>query len=707
MEKIALLTLTCLMIGACSSPVSKMNYPLTKKVDTLDTYFDTKVQDPYRWLEDDNSTETKEWVIAENNVTNNYLSKIPYRNKIKKRLTALWNYPKVGVPFKKGNLYFHYRNNGLQDQYVLYVQNSLKDTARILLDPNQLSEDGTVALSGIAVSEDSKYLAYRIARSGSDWNELYVRNIKTGEDLNDHLMWLKFTGVAWYQNGFFYSRYNAPEEGGALSNSNEYHKIYYHKLGDSQENDQLIYQNEKYPKRLYGATVTDDQKYLIISEMGASNGNGLYFKDLTKKGSSIQLITDDLQKKHSIIDDVDGKFLMFTNEGAPKNRLVAVDINRPTKENWEEVIPEKENVLHDVNLAGGKIVASYMKDAYSEIEILNLNGKFESKLEMPGIGTVGSFSGKKEDKIAFYSYTSFTTPSIAYKYDFTIGKSEIFYQPKINFDPDDFVTEQKFYTSKDGTKVPMFIVHKKGVKLDGSNPCLLYGYGGFDISLTPYFTPRRMVWLENGGVFALANLRGGGEYGEKWHTAGTKMNKQNVFDDCIAAAEYLIKENYTNPEKLVLKGGSNGGLLVGAVINQRPDLFKVAIPEVGVMDMLRYNKFTIGWSWAGDYGTSSDSKEMFDYLYAYSPIHNITEKIKYPAILVTTADHDDRVVPAHSFKYIATLQEKYHGENPVLIRIESKAGHGGGMPTSKQIEEYTDIWSFIFYNMELTPKFMK
>jgi len=706
MKMSALPILACFMIASCSNPVSKMNYPITKKVDTVDTYFGTKVPDAYRWLEDDNSKETKEWVIAENSVTNDYLAKIPNRDKIKKRLTELWNYPKAGVPFKKGDLYFHYRNNGLQDQYVLFVQKSLQDTARVLLDPNKLSDDGTVALAGIAVSEDSKYLAYRIARSGSDWNELYVRDIDTGKDLKDHLMWLKFTGVAWYQNGFFYSRYDAPEEGGALSNSNEYHKVYYHKLGDSQEKDQLIYQNVKYPKRLYSVSVTDDQKFLILSEMAASNGNGLYFKDLTKKDATFHLISDDMQKKHSIVDDVNGKFLMFTNEGASNNRLVAVDAHNSISENWKEIISEKKNVLSNVNLAGGKIVATYMKDAYSEIEILNMDGKFESNLEIPGIGTVGSFSGKKDENIAFYNFTSFTTPSIAYKYDFSTGKSEIFYQPKINFNSEDFITEQKFYTSKDGTKVPMFIVYKKGLKLNGNNPCLLYGYGGFDISLTPYFTPRRMVWLENGGVFALANLRGGGEYGEKWHSAGTKMHKQNVFDDCIAAAEFLIKENYTNPQRLALKGGSNGGLLVGVVINQRPDLFKVAIPEVGVMDMLRYNKFTIGWSWAGDYGTSSDSKEMFDYLYAYSPIHNITDKIDYPAILVTTADHDDRVVPAHSFKYIATLQAKYQGDNPILIRIESKAGHGGGMPTSKQIEEYTDIWSFVFYNMGLTPKYL-
>jgi len=703
MKHIVLPIIACMIVGACSNPKEKMNYPLSKKVDTVDVYFDTEVQDPYRWLEDDNSEETKNWVIAQNKITDAYLEQIPNREKINKRLTEVWNYPKVGVPFKKGDLYFHYRNNGLQNQYVLYVQKSLDDEATILLDPNTLSEDGTVALAGIAVSEDSKYLAYRIARSGSDWNELYIRDITTGKDLDDHLLWLKFTGVSWYKNGFFYSRYDAPEKGGELSNSNEYHKVYYHKLGNKQEQDELIYENSKFPKRLYGVGVTDDEKYLILSEMGASHGNALYFKDLTNKSSEFTLITDDIELNHSIIDDVDGKLLMFTNNGAPKYKVVEVDVNNPTKENWEVLIPEKENVLSGVKLAGGKMVASYMNDAYSKIEILKLDGTFESNVELPGIGTAGSFSGKKDENIAFYSFESFTTPDVAYKYDFTTGKSEIFYQPKINFNPDDFVTEQKFYTSKDGTKVPMFIVYKKGTKLNGDNPCLLYGYGGFNVSLTPYFTPRRLVWLENGGVYVVANLRGGGEYGEDWHQAGTKLNKQNVFDDCISAAEYLIDNKYTNPDKLALKGGSNGGLLVGAVINQRPDLFKVAIPEVGVMDMLRYHKFTIGWAWAGDYGTSADNKEMFDYLLKYSPIHNIQD-VNYPAVMVTTADHDDRVVPAHSFKYIATLQEKYSGFNPVLIRIESKAGHGGGMPTSKQIEEYTDIWSFIFHNMGITPE---
>lgn len=691
-------------MASCSNEKAKMNYPISKKIDLTDTYFNTDIADPYRWLEDDNSDETKAWVIEQNIVTDQYLDAIPFKSKIKERLTEVWDYPKVGVPFKKGELYFHYRNDGLQNQTVLYVQSELDGEIRELLDPNKLSDDGTVALAGVSVSKDSKYLAYLIARSGSDWNEVFVKDIATGKDVSDHLMWLKFTNVSWYKDGFYYAAYDAPKAGTELSNSNKFHKVYYHKLGNKQAKDELIYQDSKFPKRLYAASVTDDEKYLILSAMSASHGNALYFKDLNKKGSKFNLITDELTFDHNIIDDSDGKLLMYTNNGAPKYRLVSVDVKNPSKAYWKNVIPEKENVLNGVKLAADKIIASYMQDAYSKIEILNEDGRFDYEFELPGIGTAGSFSGKKNDETIFYSFESFTSPEVAYKYNFKTKESEVFYQPKINFKPEDFITEQKFYTSKDGTQVPMFVTYKKGTKLDGNNPCLLYGYGGFNISLTPYFTPRRLVWLENGGVYVVANLRGGGEYGEDWHQAGTKLKKQNVFDDCIAAAEYLIDNKYTNASKLALKGGSNGGLLVGAVINQRPDLFQVAIPEVGVMDMLRYHKFTIGWAWAGDYGTSEDNEEMFHYLHKYSPIHNITDK-NYPAVMLTTADHDDRVVPAHSFKYIATLQEKYTGNKPVVIRIESKAGHGAGMPTSKQIEEYADIWSFIFHNMGITPKF--
>ncbi len=701
MKKIAIPLMLMVLFSACGH--QKINYPKTKKGTTEDTYFGVKVKDPYRWLEDDNADDTKAWVKEQNKVTDAYLAEIPFRNKLKERLTQLWNYQKVGVPFKKGDYYFQYKNDGLQDQSVLFVTKSLDKEPRVLLDPNKLSKDGTVALAGIAISKDSKYLAYRIARSGSDWNELYVKDIATGKDLKDHLMWLKFAEVAWYKNGFFYSRYDAPKKGDALKASNTFHKVYYHKLGDSQDKDKLVYENKKYPNRIYNVSVTDNQKYMILYDAGAGNGNGLYVKNLTKRRAKFVEVSSNLAYAHHIVDELNGKLLMYTNEDAPRYKLMLVDVNRPQKKYWKTLIPEKENVLKNVNLAGGKIVVNYIKDAYSTAEIYKPNGVLDTAVKLPGIGTATGFSGEKKSDIAFYGFASFTSPRAVYKYNLKTNKTELFYQPKVNYNSADFVTEQRFFTSKDGTKVPMFIIHKKGLKLDGNNPCLLYGYGGFNISLTPYFSPRRIVWLENGGIYVVANLRGGGEYGEKWHKAGTKMQKQNVFDDCIAAAEYLIENKYTNSSLLALKGGSNGGLLTAAVVNQRPDLFSVAIPEVGVMDMLRYHKFTIGWSWASDYGTSADSKEMFQYLLKYSPIHNISSEADYPAILVTTADHDDRVVPAHSFKYIAALQEKYKGNHPVLIRIESKAGHGGGMPVSKQIEEYTDIWSFIFYNMGLTP----
>ncbi len=695
------LLLFALLVG-CKQ--QKLNYPNTKKGNTEDDYFGMKVKDPYRWLEDDNAEDTKAWVKEENKVTDDYLAKIPFRSKIKERLTELWNYPKAGVPFKKGDYYFQYKNDGLQDQSVLYVSKSLDEKPRVLLDPNKLSADGTVALAGIAISKDSKYLSYRIARSGSDWNEAYVKEIATGKDLKDHLMWLKFAGIAWYKNGFFYARYDTPKKGDALKASNTFHKVYYHKLGDSQDKDKLIYENKKYPKRMYNVSVSDNQKYMLLYDEGAGNGNGLYLKNLTKKNAKFVQISDNLEYAHYIIDELNGKLLMYTNEDAPRYKLMLVDVKRPQKKYWKTFVPEKKNVMKSVELAGGKIIVNYIRDAYSAVEVYNTDGSLSTTVKLPGIGTATGFSGEKKSDIAFYGFASFTSPRTVYKYNVKTNQSEVFYQPKVNYNRNDFVTEQKFYTSKDGTKVPMFIIHKKGLKLDGNNPCLLYGYGGFNISLTPYFSPRRIVWLENGGVYVVANLRGGGEYGEKWHKAGTKMQKQNVFDDCIAAAKYLIEKKYTNPNLLALKGGSNGGLLTAAVINQQPDLFRVAIPEVGVMDMLRYHKFTIGWSWASDYGTSADSKQMFQYLLKYSPVHNISSTANYPAVLVTTADHDDRVVPAHSFKYIATLQEKYQGNRPVLIRIESKAGHGGGMPISKQIEEYTDIWAFIFYNMGLTLK---
>lgn len=702
MKNLCIPILFSVLMSSCNSPkTDKMEYPITKKGDAKDVYFGTEVKDPYRWLEDDRSVETSVWVENQNKITDAYLEKIPFREKIRKRLNTVWNYEKVSVPFKKGERYFFYKNNGLQNQSVLYVQANLNDTPVVLLDPNTLSEDGTVALAGISVSKDGKYLAYRIARAGSDWNEVFVKNIDTGKNISDHLKWLKFTSVVWLNNGFYYGRYDKPLDGKELSATNEFHKIYYHKLGDSQDDDKLIFEDEKFPKRMYSVDVSEDNKYLILSAMSASHGNALYFKKLSNKNTTFTLIVEDFEFSHSVIDNIGTKLLVLTNNGAPRYRLVEIDLDNPKKENWKNIIAQGEDVFSSVKLVADKIVVNYMKDAYSKVSVYNIDGRFDYNISLPGIGTASSMSGDKDENIAFYSYESYNTPDVSYKYDFKTKKSEIFYKPKTNFNCDDFIVEQKTFKSKDGTSVPMFIVHKKDIVLDGNNPCLLYGYGGFNISLTPSFHARRLPFLENGGVYVVANLRGGGEYGEAWHKAGTKLNKQNVFDDCIAAAEFLIKEKYTNKDKLILKGGSNGGLLVGAVINQRPDLFRVAIPEVGVMDMLRYHQFTIGWAWAGDYGTSKDSKEMFEYLYSYSPVHNVSSEANYPSIMVATADHDDRVVPAHSFKYIANLQEKYKGENPVLIRIESNAGHGAGMPTSKQIDEYTDFWSFIFYNINV------
>jgi len=677
----------------------RIEYPKTRKTDQKDNYFSTTVADPYRWLEDDNSKETEEWVKAQDSVTFDYLSKIPYRDKIKKRLTEIWNYTKLSSPFKRGHHYFYFKNDGLQNQSVLYIQETLDGPAKVFLDPNKLSADGTVALAGLDVSKDGKYFAYSIARSGSDWNEIFVKDINTGKNLSDHLFWVKFSGISFYKDGFFYSRYDKPAENALLTKSNEFQKVYYHKIGTEQSKDKLIFQNLNNPKRMYGASVTEDERYLCISESEATDGNALYIKDFSKRNSKFKKIAEGFNYDYNIVGNIKNKFFIVTNFEAPRYKLISIDVNTNKR---KDIIPERKDVLKNCSIIAGKLVTSYMKDAHSVIKVYNIDGSFDYDIKLPGIGSCGGLNGKKDEDIAFYTYSSFTTPAIIYKYNFKTKETELYNKPDVKFDPSKYTTKQVFYKSKDGTKIPMFLTYKKGLKLNGKNPTLLYGYGGFNISLTPGFSARRVIWIENGGIFAIANLRGGGEYGEEWHKAGTKLNKQNVFDDCIAAAEYLIKNKYTSPEKLVLKGGSNGGLLVGAVINQRPDLFRVAIPEVGVMDMLRYHKFTIGWAWAGDYGTSEDSIQ-FNNLIKYSPIHNIKENIEYPSVLVTTADHDDRVVPAHSFKYIATLQEKYKGNNPVLIRIETKAGHGGGMPVSKQIDEYTDIWSFIFYNLGINP----
>ncbi len=697
------LILTGFIAMISCSEQKRIKYPVTQKVDTVDVYFGVEVPDPYRWLEDDNSEETAEWVKAENEITFDYLEKIPFRDKINERLTKIWNYPKYGVPFKEGKNYFFFKNDGMQNQNVLYIQEGLESEPRVLLDPNEFSEDGTIALTNLSVSLNGKLLAYGISTGGSDWSEISVLNIETGEKLDDNVKWVKFSNIAWKDNGFYYSSYDPPEEGEELSDKNEYHKVYYHKIGTPQNDDKLIFENKKYPLRNYVAYITEDEKYLFISESETTSGNALYYKNLTIPGSKFKQIAEGFDNEYNVIDHIGDNFLMITNYNAPKQQLVSLNPHKPEAKNWKIIIPEKDEVLGSVDYVGGKLVVEYMKDAYSQAFVYDLEGNLLNDMNLPGIGTMFGFNGKKDEDVAFYGFTSFTFPSTIYKYDVKNNKSEIYHKSEIDFNPDEYTTKQVFYESKDGTKVPMFIVHKKGVKMNGNNPTLLYAYGGFNISMTPGFSVSRLIFLENGGIYVVANIRGGGEYGEDWHEAGIKLQKQNVFDDFIAAAEYLIKEKYTSSEKLGILGGSNGGLLVGACMNQRPELFKVAVPIVGVMDMLRYHKFTIGWAWAGDYGTSDDNKEMFEYLLGYSPLHNIKKVVNYPATLAITADHDDRVVPLHSFKYMATLQEMNSGKNPVLIRIETMAGHGAGKPTAKIIEESTDIYSFILYNLGMNP----
>lgn len=691
---------------ACESPKQeqKFNYPETAKVDTVDTYFGTEVADPYRWLEDDNSQETKAWVKEQNKLTFGYLEKIPFREKIKKRLTQVWDYEKISAPFKSGGRWFVSKNDGLQNQNVLYILNELGGEETLFLDPNTLSEDGTVSLTSFRVSKDGKYAGYGISRGGSDWNEFFIRDVETGEDLTDHIKWVKFSGMAWYKEGFFYSRYPEPKEGDALKGMNTNSMIYYHKVGTDQSEDKLFYKDPEHPEWGFSAGITEDDKYMIINVSESTSGNAFYIKDLTTPDSDIVKIVEDFENDFSVIDHDKGKLLVMTNYQAPRYKVIAIDPQNPARENWVDVISEKKEVLSTVSVVAESMIAQYLKDAHDIAMVFGMDGSFVHEIEFPVLGSVSGFGGKKEDSFTFYTLTSFTTPSMVYKYEVATNTSTFYQKSKIDFDPTPYETKQVFYKSKDGTEVPMFIVHKKDIKLDGTNPTMLYGYGGFNISLTPRFSMRWLIWLENGGVFVTANLRGGGEYGEDWHKAGTLMQKQNVFDDFIAAAEYLIDNKYTSPEKLAIMGGSNGGLLVGAVLNQRPDLFKVGFPAVGVMDMLRYHKFTIGRYWATDYGTSEDSPEMFNYLYNYSPLHTI-KKVEYPAVMVTTADHDDRVVPAHSFKYIATLQEKNRGDNPVMIRIEVDAGHGAGTPTSKAIEEYTDYMAFALYNLGVTPEY--
>lgn len=702
--KTATLLLSGIMVMSCAPQQKKLVYPQTAKVDTVDVYFGTEVPDPYRWLENDTSAATAAWVEAENKVTNEYLAQIPFREQLLQRLTTLADYEKIGAPFKKHGKYYFFKNDGLQNQSVLYVQDSLDGEPRVFLDPNQLSTDGTVALTGIFFSNDGKYAAYTISRSGSDWSEIYVMDATTGQLLEDHIEWAKFTGAAWKGDGFYYSAYDAPAKGKEFSNVNENHKIYYHKIGTPQDQDELIYQNTQQPKRFYSAETSKDERVLFVYESGAGRGNNLFFKDLTKTNAPLIQLTTDFDYQYNPVEVIGDKIYLYTNYGAPKNRIMVADIRNPKLENWTELVPEAESVLSGATVIGGKLFLTYDKDASNHTYVYEMNGKQLHKIKLPSLGSV-SFSGTKDDKECFFGFTSFTIPGAIYKYDMDNNTYELYRAPKVEFNSDDFITEQAFFPSKDGVMIPMFLTYKKDLNRDGNNPVFLYGYGGFGVSLNPGFSTSRIPFLENGGIYAQVNLRGGNEYGEEWHIAGTKMQKQNVFNDFISAAEYLINNEYTNPEKIAIVGGSNGGLLVGACMTQRPELFKVAIPQVGVMDMLRYHKFTIGWNWASDYGTSEDSKEMFEYLKGYSPLHNLKPGVKYPATLITTADHDDRVVPAHSFKFAATLQECNDGTNPTLIRIDSKAGHGAGKPTTKVLEEQTDVYGFIMYNMGMKPTF--
>lgn len=683
----------------------EISYPDTRMDDVQDDYFGTLVSDPYRWLEDDNSTETAAWVTAQNKITRAYLDAIPYRDALEKRLETIWNYPKSGVPFKKGGRWFIFKNDGLQNQSVLYTMKDPAEKPELLLDPNKFSDDGTVALGSLSPSDDGNYLAYSISRGGSDWNEIVVMELKGRSMLVDTVRWVKFSGISWFRDGFFYSAYDAPAEGMALKGSNEFHKVFYHKLGTPQEADQLIFEDKQNPQRNFYAYLTDDKQFLMISESQATSGNALYVKNTANMESEFIKIADGFEKEYGVTDHLEGKLLVMTNDEAPLNKVMLVDPSNPEKSNWETLIPETENVLQSVQLVGDLIYAQYLEDAQSKAYFYDYTGKKIHELELPAPGSIAGFSGDRGDDRAFYGFTSFTFPSSVYEYDLKKHKSMLYSSSEVAFDPEDYITEQLFFTSKDGSRIPMFIVHHKSVHKTGDNPLLLYGYGGFNVSLTPSFSVSRLPFLEQGGIFVMVNLRGGGEYGEDWHNAGTKLNKQNVFDDFIGAAEFLISEKYTNPQKIAIMGGSNGGLLVGACMTQRPELFRVAIPIVGVMDMLRYHLFTIGWAWAGDYGRSDDSPEMFEYLYGYSPLHNIKNGIEYPATLAITADHDDRVVPAHTFKFMAELQAKHQGNNPVLVRIETQAGHGAGKPTSKQIEESADMYGFIMFELGMKPDF--
>ena len=698
------LLLTAAILTATNMVAQKIIYPQAPKDGTVDTYFGVQVPDPYRPLENDSSRATADWVKAENKITQDYLSRITFRSKLLKRMKELVNYEKVSAPsyIKQTGKWYFYRNSGLQNQSVMYVMDRLGDekNARVFLDPNKLSDDGTVALKGISFSHNGKYAAYSISRSGSDWQEFYVMASKTGKLLADHILWAKFSGASWQGDGFYYSAYDAPQKGREFSNVNSIQKIYYHKIGTPQSQDVLFYQNPANPMRFYSVYVNQEETMMFLTESGAGSGNNVYVRDLRQPNSQFIQMTSNLDLQYSLVETIGDKMYFLTNDGAPKNRLMVTDLAHPGFNEWKTLVPEAKDMLESVTFADGKMILNYMKDASSHAFVYSLDGKQLSEIKFPTFGSAG-FYGEKDRKEVFFYFSSFTVPGSIYQYDLATNTSKVYVSPKVKFNESDYVSEQVFYPSKDGTRIPLFITYKKGLKRNGKNPVYLYGYGGFNIAMPPHFSSNRIPFLEIGGIYAQACLRGGSEYGEEWHLAGTKMNKQNVFDDFISAGEWLIKNKYTSKDYLAIVGGSNGGLLVGACMTQRPDLFKVCIPEVGVMDMLRYHKFTIGWNWAPDYGTSADSKEMFEYLKGYSPLHNLRPGTHYPATLITTADHDDRVVPAHSFKFAATLQADNAGNTPTLIRIDTKAGHGSGKPLSKQLEEQADIYGFILYNMGL------
>ncbi len=682
-------------------------YPVTEKSNQQDNNFGTLVSDPYRWLEDDQSEKTEAWVKAENEVTFAYLEGIPFRDKVKSRIEELWNYEKYDVPYRKAGKIYYFKNDGLQNQYVMYVQDSLNGPSRVFLDPNTFSSDGTIALSSLSFTKDGSLFAYSISESGSDWQKILVMDPSTKKILDDTLKNVKFSGISWYKDeGFYYSAYSVPSKGSQLSGITEYHKLYYHRMGTPQSSDIMVFGGETTPRRYISGFVTEDQHYLIISAAESTSGNELYYKDLTVKDSKIYPLVTGFEYNNWFIDNNGNQFILETNYKAPDYRLMLAGPGTASPDKWKVLVPEKDEVLTDVGTAGGKLFLSYLKDASTHVYQYQLNGKEDWEIQLPALGTAGGFSGEKEDSSFFFYFTSFTYPTSIYQYHISTGKTELFKKPDVKFDPDQYVTEQVFYKSFDSTRIPMFIVHRKDMKKDGRNPLLLYGYGGFNISMTPYFSVRWLAWLDMGGIFALPNIRGGGEYGEKWHEAGTKMHKKNVFEDFEAAARYLQSNGYTSKDYTTINGASNGGLLVGAVMTRHPEICKVALPDVGVMDMLRYNRFTAGAGWISDYGCADSSKAMFEYLYSYSPVHNI-RKLDYPATLVTTSDHDDRVVPAHSFKFAAGLQANQQGNSPVMIRIETKAGHGGGKPTSKIIQELADSYSFAWYNMKRIPSYAR